>query len=466
MKTKKISTALLKRSLFLVFLLPVLAAGGCRGVQQKKEKGALQEKVTADEVKAEFRHAWEGYMRYARGYDALKPLSKKGKNWYKRPLLMTPVDAFDTMVLMGLEKEQKEAKELIFGGLDFDADMEVQVFEVTIRLLGGLLADYQWDGDKRFLTLARELGDRLLPAFRSATGMPYRMVNLHTGAVSGQVSNPAEIGTLVLEFGTLSRLTGDTVYYNTVKRALQALYRRRSEIGLVGSAIDVETGAWKSRDSHIGGGIDSYLEYLLKACLLFGDADFLEMYRTSVAAVNRYVADTVEGSLWYGHVDMGTGKRLSAHYGALEAFFPAVLLLGGDTARAEALQASDYRMWQMAGIEPEQIDYRQMTVVSPPYLLRPENIESAWYLYHITGKEEYRAMGETYFRSIKKYCRTEAGYTYLKDVRTKEQGDDMESFFLAETLKYLYLIFAPQELIDLDRVVFNTEAHPLKKAEV
>lgn len=453
--------------------LPVLAflifsgiAAGCREKMpaDKKIKQAGNEEM-AGLVKNEFVYAWNAYMKYARGYDALKPLSKKGKNWYRKSLLMTPVDAFDTMVLMGLTKEADEAKELIFNDLDFDVDMDVQVFEVTIRLLGGLLSAYQWDGDPRFLELARDLGDRLLPAFRSRTGMPYRMVNLKTGAVSQAVSNPAEVGTLLLEFGTLSKLTGDDKYYRKAKKAMCALSARRSPLGLLGSAIDVETGEWKDKTSHIGGGIDSYLEYTLKGWLLFEDPVLEEMWKTVLPPVDRYVADTTCKGLWYGRVDMLTGKRISTHYGALEAFYPAVLVLGGDTARAVKLQHSNFVMWNMAGIEPEQIDYKEMKILSPSYYLRPENIESAYYLYHFTGDTTYLNMGKTYFRSLKTYCRTDAGYTYLKDVRDKTQGDDMESFFLAETLKYLYLLFAPQDLIDFLHVIFNTEAHPLKKIE-
>ncbi len=466
MNRENVSTNFFTSRLFagMIFMGILIVAGGCRGHRRTPSSSASDtDTVTAAMVKNEFRHAWRGYMRYAAGYDALRPLSKKGKNWYRRSLLMTPVDAFDTMVLMGLEKEQKEAKKLIFDSLTFDVDMEVQLFEVTIRLLGGLLSAYQWDGDERFLALAEELGKRLLPAFRSPTGMPYRMVNLRTGAVRDKVNNPAEIGTLILEFGTLSRLTGDTAYYHAARRALLALYDRRSPLGLVGSAIDVETGEWKNPTSHIGGGIDSYLEYLLKAYLLFGDPQYLRMYRESVRAVNRYLADTVGGYLWYGQADMYTGERTSTYYGALEAFFPGVLLLGGDTSRAAALQRSGFKMWQMTGIEPEKIDYRKGGITSPAYLLRPENIESAWYLWHATGERQYRLMGETFFRSIRDYCRTGSGYAYLTDVRNKTKGDDMESFFLAETLKYLYLLFAPDDLVDTGQVVFNTEAHPLRK---
>src|SRR6185503_18164890 len=212
---------------------------------------------------------------------------------------------------------------------------------------------------------------RLLPVFESPTGMPYMYVNLKTGKATGAKSNPAEIGTLLLEFGTLGRLTGKAVFYDKAKRALTALYQRRSKIGLVGEEIDVETGEWTNPTSHVGGAIDSYYEYLLKCEVLFGDRECGRMWRESVRAVHTYLADEAAGGLWYGEADMTTGRRTATHFGALHAFFPGVLALGGDLRRARRLQDSCFRMWTTHGIEPEVIDYRDMSVVSAGYQLRP-----------------------------------------------------------------------------------------------
>jgi mannosidase alpha-like ER degradation enhancer 2 len=418
--------------------------------------------VTASDVRKEFLHAWNAYKLYAWGHDALKPLSKKPHDWHKFSLLMTPLDAFDTMVLMGLKKEAAEAKEIVLSRLSFDKDMEVQSFEMTIRLLGGLLTAYQLDGDPRFLTLAEELGKRLLPVFNSATGMPYRFVNLKTGALRDSLNNPAEIGTALIEFGTLSRLVGNPVYYEKAKIALAQLFNRRSRIGLVGTLINVETGEWVNRSSHIGGMIDSYYETLLKSWLLFGDKDCKTMWDESIKAVNAYVADTTHGGLWYGVVDMETGKRLETSFGSLEAFFPAVLALSGDLQRAAKLQESCFEMWMLHGIEPESIDYATKTVTDARYVLRPEIVESAYYLGHYTKDPKYRSMGEVFFHNLVRYCRSESGYAALKNVVTKEKEDQMESFFLAETMKYLYLLIADEKAIDFDNVIFNTEAHPVR----
>ncbi len=225
------------------------------------------------QVRSEFLYAWNAYKQYAWGHDELRPLSKGHHDWYSKSLLMTPVDALDTMIIMGLTDEADKTREFIVQNLSFDQDIEVKNFEITIRLLGGLLSSYQLTGDKRLLDLADNLGNRLLPVFNSPTGMPYMFVNLKTGKTRGAESNPAEIGTLLLQFGTLGKLTGKPIYYDKAKRAVVELYSRRSSIGLVGSTINVETGKWIDTASHISGGIDSYYEYLLKSWLLFEDKD-------------------------------------------------------------------------------------------------------------------------------------------------------------------------------------------------
>ena len=443
------------------FLLAALAAFATHGCGKSRQDQDAQQ--LAARVRTEFLHAWNNYERYAWGHDALRPLSETAHDWYGQSLLMTPVDALDTLILMHLDDQAERARSLIVSDLSFDRDIYVKNFEITIRLLGGLLSSYQLTGDKRLLSLAEDLGNRLLPAFNSPTGLPYVYVNLRTGQTRDPVTNPAETGTLLLEFGTLSKLTGRPVFYEKAKRALVETFKRRSSLGLVGESINVETGAWTNTDSHISGGIDSYYEYLWKCWLLFGDKNCREMWEASISVVNKYLADESDAELWYGHADMQTGKRTNTQYGALDAFFPGLLALSGDLTRARRLQTSSFKMWNLHGIEPETLDYKTMRVVAGSYHLRPEIVESTYYLYHYTGDPEYRRMGEKMFNDFVKYCRADSGYAALADVVTKQQLDEMQSFVLAETFKYFYLLFASPETLQFDKVIFNTEAHPLKR---
>ncbi|HSE25159.1 MAG TPA: glycoside hydrolase family 47 protein [Pyrinomonadaceae bacterium] len=449
------------RTTTIIFLLLVV-------VLQTNAQSRQRLKLAAD-VKAEFTHAWSGYKKYAWGHDDLAPLSKTFHDWHSEPLLMTPIDALDTMFLMGMKDEVTDTKQYVVQHLSFDKDMEVQNFEITIRLLGGLLSSYQLTGDKRLLSLADDLGTRLLPVFDSPTGMPYRYVNLKTGKVRDPKSNPAETGTLLIEFGTLAKLTGKQIYYDKAKRALVETYRRRSPIGLVGEWINVETGAWTNTDSHISGAIDSYYEYLLKSWILFGDVECKQMWENSIVAINKYLADDIivgnKSELWYGHADMNSGSRKATTYGALDAFFPAVLALGGDMDRAKRLQDSSFKMWKVAGIEPDEFDYKATKITSAGYPLRPEIVESTYYLYQKTKDPKYLKMGEQLWRDFVRYCKTEVAFASLENVQTKEKADVMQSFLFAETFKYFYLLFTPhKKTLELDKVVFNTEAHPMQRA--
>lgn len=457
-----------KRFLALGILFSSVLISSCHHSSRREASSAdsiaTLKRELADSVRQEFRYAWRAYTRYAWGHDMLKPISRSYADWYSRSLEMTPVDAFDTMLIMGLSAEADSAKKLILDSLRFDVDASVSVFETTIRLVGGLESAYEMDGDTGFLSLAKDLTGRLLRAYDTPTGIPRRFVNLKTGKASGDTTDAAQAATALLEMGTLSRLTGDSTYYHIAKRAVEAVYSRRSPVtGLVGNGIDVISGKWVSRESSISAGTDSYYEYLLKGWKLFGDHDCKRMWDSSVLAVNRHLADTAGGTLWYGHAQMDTGVVTRPIYGALDAFFAGTLALGGDTARAASLQDSNFRMWRLSGLEPEVMNYRTGEILNGYYALRPENLESCYYLYHYTGESKYLYMGAQMFRDLVRYCRTLGGYAAIKDVRNMVPDDVMESFFLAETLKYAYLLFAPAKTLNFAGVVFNTEGHPLKR---
>ena len=421
----------------------------------------------ADSVKKEYLFCWDNYKDLAWKYDEVKPISGKPYNWYSQTLYMDKIDALDGLYIMGFKSRADEVVADLIKNASWDKDISVSAFEINIRLVGGLLSSYEITKNKSLLNLAVSLADRLVPVFNTPTGMPYRFVNLKTGEVKGPVSNPAEIGTYIIEWGTLSRLTGDKKYYAYAKKALTELYNRRSKINLVGESINVETGKWTSTTSHVSGGIDSYYEYLAKGWLLFKDKDLEKMWRTHKTALDKYLLDKVESGWWYGYADMNTGKRTETYYGALDAFYPAVLILSDDLQGAKQLEKSCFEMWNLHNLEPEMIDYKKMEVVkgAEAYALRPEIIESAYYLYTRTHDEKYLKMGQKIFNDLKMYCKDSFGYAEVSNVITKKKSDREHSFFFAETLKYLYLLFdaARPGHFKFDEYIFNTEAHPIEK---
>lgn len=425
-----------------------------------------QDTLAADVV-AETRRTWDAYLRHAWGHDVLKPLSRSYSDWYREPLYISPIDAYSTLVLMGMEKEAKRIEDYVVDSLDFDKDIDAKVFEVNIRILGGLLSMYELSGKPGVLDKARDFADRMLPAFGTPTGIPTYWVNLRTGQTRGDTVNVAEAGTYTFEMGMLSYYTGDPKYYQAGKKATRAIFDRRSDIGLIGDVIDVNTGIWVSENSHICAGVDSYYEYLYKSCLMFGDPELQSIWQESIGPVHSYIAEEYNNMLWYGRVNMHSGERTSSVVTLYDAFFPALLVISGDTARAERLQLTWDLLWNRYGLEPTAYDYRKDTVTFPRYDLNPEIIESAYYLYHFTGEKKYRKMAEQYWADIKKYCRTPVAFTSVKNVETMEQRDYMPTFFFAETLKYLYLIFSyEQGSFDFDDHIFNTEAHPFRRSGI
>jgi ER degradation enhancer, mannosidase alpha-like 2 len=446
----------MKKLLFLISVLVLLIQLNAQTFPDSL-KQEMREKV----VEA-CRHAWTGYKQFAWGFDDFQPLTRSGKNWYKQTLLMTPVDAFDTFIFLGMKDEADEAKKLILSKLNFNADNSVQVFEITIRLLGGLQSAYELDGDKKFLDLAKDLADRLLPAFNTPTGMPYRYVHLQTKAIRDSINNPAEIGTLMMEFGKLSKLTGDMKYYNVAKKAILGVYKRKSKLGLVGLQVNVVNGNWTNTESAIGAMIDSYYEYLYKCWKLFGDKDFKTAFDTHQKAIQKHLISKQDSGWFLRHVDMNTGKELSTTYGALDAFYAGLCAYAGNVATAKQMQKANYYMWKKFNIEPEEFDFKTNKLLNAYYVLRPENLESCFYLYRFTKDDSYLWMGKRMVDDIVEHCRNDVGYASLKNVLTYEKANSMQSFFFAETLKYAYLIFAPENALDFDKLVLNTEAHPFK----
>lgn len=417
----------------------------------------------AEEVRSETLRSWKSYEAHAWGYDGYNPIAGTAHNWYEESMYITLVDAYSTLHLMGFNEEAARIETFIADSADFNKDIFVKTFEINIRVLGGLLSMYDITGNPTILAKAQDLGDRLLPAFASPTGLPYYSVNLATGDVRNPNINVAEAGSYLIEFGMLSRYTGNSDYYKAALRSTMALYDRRSDIGLLAENINVETGLWLNRVSHIGAGTDSYFEYLYKAWLLFGDDELKRMWDVHHVAIRTFLRRDINGRRWYGRADFETGEPMGAMVTLWDAYYPGLLALAGYVDSGEEAFKSWNWLWKTNQLVPMVYDAQRDSVVNPEYVLNPEVIESAWYLYVYTANESYREKGAMYWSSLKEHTRNETAFTALKNVRTGERNDELPSFFFAETMKYLYLLFTDKPAYSPMDVVFSTEAHPFKR---
>ncbi len=400
----------------------------------------------ASQVKAEFSRAWQGYKKYAWGHDGYRPLSKTPEDFYGTPFYITALQALDALTLMGFDNEADSTREFLATHLSFDKDVYVPVSNFAAQVVGALLATYQLTADQRLLTLADDLGTRLIPAFVSPTGMPYREVNLKTGAVRGELITPAEIGSLFLDLGALAMITQKAAYFNYAKIALLELYEHRSSIDLVGEEINIASGEWTRSESNLGPMIGPYYEGTLKGAFLFDETDCAKMWETCYASINRYLLDSTATVSWYGQAEMNTGKRTTTLFGSADAFFPGAQALFRDNDRADRTMHSCYILWTKFGVPPEKYDYRTGRVEKPGYSLNPEIMESLYTLCSITGNPDYQHIGKSFLDSLIAYCRVDEGYASLASVLSKTKTDRLDPWFFSGTMKYLYLLFSPPEV--------------------
>ena len=456
----------------------VLAMASCGSNTNSKNAEEVEENIvvidsksyTAEDIKKEMLRTWIAYKEYAWGYDVLLPHSKKGYNWYDQSLGISPIDAYSTLAVMGLNEETQLVENYALSK-DWDQDVYVQVFEVNIRILGGLLAIYDHSKNPEILNKAIDFGNRILPAFNSPTGIPYHSVNLRTGQTAGNhgeglgnVVNTAQAATYLLEFGILSYYSKDPKYYQAAKKATMAIFNRKSEIGLPGDFINVDTGEWTNNWSYLQAGIDSYYEYLLKSNLLFPDPDIEKIWTYSLNKINQYYADEYDGKLFYACVNMHSGEIVKRSMSLYDAFFPAVQALHGDIKNAEKNMETWHWLWQKYNLLPTRYLYEDDTIEYANSELNPEIIESAYYLNQITGKQIYLDMINRYWRDINTCCRNDIAYHAVEDVTTMKAKDYLATYFYAETLKYFYLAVVDKDTFNFNDHVFNTEAHPFLKS--
>ncbi|VDP41200.1 unnamed protein product [Heligmosomoides polygyrus] len=318
----------------------------------------------------------------------------------------------------------------------------------------------------------------------SETGMPYGTVNLKYGVPKSEtpVTCTAGVGTFIVEFGTLSRLTGDPQFERVALRALESLWRTRSAIGLVGNHINVQTGQWTATDTGIGAGVDSYFEYLVKGAFLLQRPALMEQFNEYASAINRYVR---KGD-WFMWVSMAKGAVSLPIFQSLEAFWPGLLTMIGDVEDASRIMLQYSQVIRQYGFPPEFYNIQSSTSEKrSAFPLRPEMAESLMYLYRATEDPKFLELAAQLVDAIEHSAKTSCGYATINNVNDHSIEDRMESFFLAETTKYLYLIFDHQNfihndgrkarivdtpngecVIDAGGYIFNTEAHPIDPAIV
>ncbi len=447
-----------KKALWLLLILPLFS------IAQNQNPKLTSDNDIAASVRNETLRSWNAYKKYAWKHDELKPLSKTSSDWYKNPLYLAPIDGYATLKVMGFQKEADEIEKLVIDSISFDKNQFVKTYEVYQRILGGLLCMYQYTHNQLILNKAEDFGKRLLPAFNSKTGIPYYYINLKTGEGKGDTVNVAEGASYLFEMGILSYYTKNPVFYQAGKKAERAIFSRRSKLDLVGEIIDIQTGKWLSERSHTGAYIDSYYEYMYKSLLLFNDPEIKIMWDKSITAINKYIRDETDSTLWYAQVNMHTGKKLNAYINVWDAFFPGLLALSGDLKSASKNQNTWDKLWNKYSMLPERYNYDTGEVINPRYTLNPENIESAYYLYQYTKDIKYKKRVLKYYQDLYKFCRTDIAYTTITDVETKTKGDVMETFFIAETMKYIYLTFTDPKSFSIKDYVFTTEAHQFLKS--
>ncbi|VDL56293.1 unnamed protein product [Hymenolepis diminuta] len=296
-----------------------------------------------------FFHAYNNYMNHAYPADELMPLSCRGRYRGKEPprgtvdealgnFSLSLIDSLDTLFIMGEFDEFEKAVIRVIRDVSFDQNHDVSVFETNIRVIGGLLGGHvaalalmennsnrmKWYNNE-LLNMSVELGNRLLPAFNTSTGLPFSHINLHTGQ-PGPIVTCA--GTLILEFAALSRFSGNPIYEKLADKALSYIWHQRNRYSdLVGTVINIFNGEWIKKESGVGAGIDSYYESLFKAYGLLGDPEYLHRFKTHYSAVGRYLGSPSTKAFPFSFLSVFMHKpseRARMFMDSLEAFWPGL----------------------------------------------------------------------------------------------------------------------------------------------
>ncbi|KAI9845697.1 MAG: mannosyl-oligosaccharide alpha-1,2-mannosidase [Thelocarpon superellum] len=504
-----------------------------------------------ERVKEAFILSWDSYNRHAWGQDEYHPISKTGRQMAARGLGWIIVDSLDTLMIMNLTSRLSDAREWISTSLTYDQDQEVNTFETTIRMLGGLLSAHYLstafpsmaplldlggmsaqDANDLYLEKATDLADRLLGAYDSESGIPYASVNLQSregipSHADAGASSTAEAASVQLEMKYIAKLTGEKSYWDHAEKVMQVIDDNGMQDGLLPIFIYASTGEFRGEYIRLGSRGDSYYEYLIKQYLQTSKQEpvYLDMWDQALGGVRKHMITYSSPSniTVLGELPNGIGNGLSPKMDHLVCFMPGTIALGATEGRTEA-QAKQSGTWGPKQEEEMQLarelmqtcwgmykvtatklapEIAHFNIYNPPLmekdqvqsaaslsddddapwrsdyvikpndehnLQRPETVESLFYMWRITGEEQYRQWGWEMFKAFMEYTAVEDGtdFTSLDSVNRipTPKRDNMESFWLAETLKYFYLLFSPPDLLPLDQIIINTEAHIFPRFEL
>ncbi|KAF3910432.1 hypothetical protein ABW20_dc0105913 [Dactylellina cionopaga] len=484
-------------------------------------------KFRTESIKEAYLHSWNGYMQYAYPADELLPMSKKGGNsmsgWGA-----SVIDGIGTAVLMELDEVVEQQLKFI-STIDYTRNENViSLFETTIRYLGGMLSAYDLlsgpyakvfharEGEKNhelvraLLDQAVHLADALKFSFNTTTGIPVGYFRLHDTTVNtNDVNIIAGIGTLVLEWTRLSDLTGDQQYTVLAQKAQEyLLVVENPEIGepfpgMLGTHVRLNDGKFLDSFGGWGALCDSYYEYLIKMWV-YDERRFRRYKHRWIEAADstiKYLASSPSPRPDLIFVaGYSNAQSIALHSSHLACFVGGNFLLGG-----QVLKTMKYNLFGLKLVEgchetyagtpsrigPETFGWDGNLVPHSQreffqkngfyyggeidYRLRPEVIEGYYHAYVVTRDDKYRDWAWDAFLAINASCRTDNGFTSTGDVSKPDGGkkhDKQESFWFAEVLKYLFLIFNEEGIQAKEKIgfvrgekqkwVFNTEAHPFK----
>jgi mannosyl-oligosaccharide alpha-1,2-mannosidase len=417
-------------------------------------------------IRQEFIRSYRAYKKHAWMMDELTPLTGGGKNTFGG-WAATLVDSLDTMWIMGLDEEFGEAAAAA-AALDWSdiSDGAVNLFETTIRHLGGLLSAYELSHKEALLQKAHELGNMLYAAFDTPNRLPGFWLNFEeakTGKQRAGVHDPsASPASLTLEMTRLSQLTGDPKFYDAADRVTQFLAKVQNDTLIPGMwpvSLDFQNEVARYNKFSLGALADSLYEYLPKMHALMGGIDptYEILYRASADAVMenllfRPMVPENEDILFLGDVLINNKeKQLISESQHLTCFAGGMFALGGrlldvkqhvevgeqlargcgwayrsfvtgvmpeifDILPCPSLEPCvwDEARWQRDGDTRLAKGFRNAR--DPRYILRPEAIESIFIMYRITADPAWQELAWKMWTSISEATKTEFANAAIVDV--------------------------------------------------